>query len=323
MADTVLVTASMLQYPSGPHLDRLQAAGYRTVVTKDPTQIADELAAGAVATVAGNEKYTAAVFAAAPKLRVVARLGVGYDNVDLQAAAAAKVAVAITPGTNNEAVAEHFFALLLALTHNILGHDRCIREGRWEQPMMTNLRTQTLGLIGYGRIGKAVAARAIPFRMRVLVHEPAFTITDPGITQVSLAELLAQSDFVSLHAPATPATHHLVNAATIAQMKRGAVVINTARGSLVDEAALIAGLESGQLGGAALDVFEREPLPESKLRDLPHVVFTPHMGATDRLALQETADMCVDTILQLAAGRWPEERLINRNLLPLPWRWER
>jgi D-3-phosphoglycerate dehydrogenase len=222
---------------------------------------------------------TAEVLDALPSCRLVVRYGVGVDNVDLEAAAARGVWVANVPDYGREEVADHTLALAMALLRGVAVLDRSVRAGGWDLEPARPLRrlgTLTYGVVGCGAIGSAVAARAAALGMRVLGHDPAGCA--PAIRPLPLAELLAAADVVSLHAALTAESHHLIGAAALAAMKPTAYLVNTARGGLVDGAALLAALEAGRLAGAALDVLEREPPDELgwKLARHPRVVVTPH-----------------------------------------------
>jgi len=269
---------------------------------------------GVVATVASIEPYNAETLAAATDLRIVARLGVGYDQVDVAACSAAGVAVAMAFGTNHEAVADHTLALIAALASRITDYDRRVRDGGWGSLYHGRLHGAVVGLLGFGRIGRAVAKRCQGFAMRVLVHDPmveARAIEHLGCEPVGFEALLGAADFVSVHAPLTPATRHLVNATALARMKPSAFIVNTARGPLIEEAALAGALEAGTIAGAGLDVFEVEPLPmESPLRRLDNVVFSPHVAGLSDAAVTAMAEKCVDNILDYLAGRPLEPGLI-------------
>jgi phosphoglycerate dehydrogenase-like enzyme len=270
---------------------------------------------GVEAVVAGSERYTAQVLAQNPQLRVIARVGVGYDAIDLAAATAAGVAVTIAPGTNQGSVAEHAFALILGFTRHLPVRHAALAAGGWNRLMSRPLRGCTLGLAGLGRIGKAVATRALAFEMRVIAYDPvpdtAFCAAN-DITLVSFDQLLAESDFLSLHLPYSPETRHTINKTTLKQMKPGAVLVNTSRGGLVCEADLVPALRDGQLGGAALDVFEVEPLPaESPLRTLPNVVLTPHAAGVDVRSLEDMARSAAQAVASLRGGEWPTEKVVN------------
>jgi phosphoglycerate dehydrogenase-like enzyme len=274
-----------------------------------------EALAGVEATVAGSEPYSPRVFAAHPQLRVVARVGVGYDAVDLAAATTAGAAVCIAPGTNQGSVAEHCFALMLGLTRHVPARHAALAGGGWPRLMSVPLRGRTLGLAGLGRIGKAVATRARAFEMTVIAYDPlpdsAFCERH-GIELVPLDRLLSESDFLSLHLPLTPDTRHVINAGTLARMKPTAVLVNTSRGGLVCEADLIAALREGRLGGAALDVFEDEPTPrDNPLRTLPNVVLTPHAAGVDVRSLEDMARSAAEAVAALRRGGWPAEKVVN------------
>jgi phosphoglycerate dehydrogenase-like enzyme len=299
-------------------LQRLDDEGYE-VVFNDSGRTLDEAGLGAllpgvVATVAGTEPYNERILAAAPDLRIVARLGVGFDQIDVAAATRHGVAVAMAFGTNHEAVADHTFALMAALASSITSYDRLVRDGSWGSLAHGSLHGTTVGIVGLGRIGRAVAKRCQGFAMRVLAHDPLIDATilgHLGCTQVGLDELLAQADFVSLHAPLLPATRHLIDAAALSRMKSSAYLINTARGPLVDEAALVAALEAGEIAGAGLDVFESEPLPAgSRLRALESVVLSPHAAGMSEGAVRAMTDRCIDSILAHLDGRPLEPSLI-------------
>ena len=275
---------------------------------------------GVVATVAGIEPYTERVLAAAPGLKVIARVGVGYDMVDVAAATRHGVAVAMAFGTNHEAVADHTLALMGAAAHRIVEYDRRVRAGGWGTFLHGQLHEATVGVIGFGRIGRAVAKRCLGFSMNVLIADPvadAETVARLGYRLVELDELLRQSDFVSVHAALSAETHHLIDARRLARMKPTAILINTARGGLIDEQALVQALTGGRLGGAALDVFEIEPLPDGPLRHLEQVVLTPHVAGLSAASLRAMAHRASENILTLLRGRDPGPGLVlNPEVLP-------
>ena len=275
---------------------------------------------GVVATVAGIEPYTERVLAAAPGLKVIARVGVGYDMVDVAAATRHGVAVAMAFGTNHEAVADHTLALMGAAAHRIVEYDRRVRAGGWGTFLHGQLHEATVGVIGFGRIGRAVAKRCLGFSMNVLIADPvadAETVARLGYRLVELDELLRQSDFVSVHAALSAETHHLIDARRLARMKPTAILINTARGGLIDEQALVQALTGGRLGGAALDVFEVEPLPDGPLRHLEQVVLTPHVAGLSAASLRAMAHRASENILALLRGRDPGPGLVlNPEVLP-------
>ncbi|MCW8137969.1 MAG: phosphoglycerate dehydrogenase [Planctomycetota bacterium] len=244
-----------------------------------------ELLAGAGAVVAGTEVYDAAVLARAPDLRLIARTGVGLDNVDLEACRARGVAVTWTPEAPSDSAAELAVGLLLALARHIPAADRLLRQGAWDRKVGALLRDRTVGVVGLGRIGARVARLLHPFGCRLLATDidPAVAprAADLGVTLVPLDELLSTSDAVTLHVPLTPATRGLIDARALELLRPGALLVNTARGEVVDEAALLAALEAGRLGGAALDVFADEPY-QGPLTGRDDVVLTCHMGSCTR-----------------------------------------
>ena len=237
--------------------------------------------------VRSQTKITKAVLNAGTRLRVVGRAGVGIDNVDVAEATRRGVIVMNAPGGNTISTAEHAFSLLLCAARKIPRADALLRSGKWDRKNLegVELFNKTLGIIGMGRIGSELSRRAIAFGMRVVAFDPYLSATRARTLQVELIEeiddLLAVADFVTLHTPLTPETHHVINAERFAKMKRGVRVINCARGGLIDELALADALRSGHVAAAALDVFETEPLPaDSPLRDVPNLVLTPHLGAS-------------------------------------------
>jgi glyoxylate reductase len=238
-----------------------------------------------------TDRVDAALLQAAPRLRVVANAVVGYEHVDLAACAARGIVVTNTPDVLTEATADLTWALLLATVRGVPQAERSLRAGDfhgwgfWDY-LGGDLNGATLGILGLGRIGRAVARRARGFGMRVIYHSRARLDGDEeqrlGVRGVELAELLAASDVLTLHAPVTPDTRHLLDAAALGRMRPGSYLVNTARGTLVDEAALVEALRSGHLAGAGLDVYEREPELHPGLLELPNVVLLPHIGSATR-----------------------------------------
>jgi phosphoglycerate dehydrogenase-like enzyme len=299
----------------------LTEAGYEVVYpppadANQPT-LAELRAAlpGVEAIVAGSDAYTAELFDDFPRLRVIARVGVGYDSIDLAAATARGIAVTIAPNTNQGSVAEHTLALMLGLTRHLPARDHAVKSGGWPRLMSQPLRGRTLGLAGLGRIGKAVAVRALAFEMKVLAYDPvpdhAFC-NNHGITLVAFDQLLAESDFLSLHLPLTTETRGVINRDRLAQMKRGSVLINTSRGPLVCEDALVEALRRGHVAGAGLDVFETEPPPANHaLFACDNVVLTPHAAGVDIQSLGDMARSAAEAIVSLRRGEWPAEKMVN------------
>jgi len=253
---------------------------------------------------AGLDEVTEEVFSRAPRLRVVARYGVGVDRVDLEAARRHGVTVTITPGANANAVAELTLTLILALARPIVaGRDR-VRAGEWPAMSGVEIAGRTLGLLGLGRIGSLVAAKAAALGMRVLAHDPF--VPEAAVELVELDTLARESDFLSLHAPLTDVTRGIVDRALLERMKDGAVLVNTARGELLDEEALVWALDHGPLRAAALDVLAEEPpRRQHPLTGRDDVLVTPHMSPHTAEATTAMGRMALDELLAVLAGRAP------------------
>jgi D-3-phosphoglycerate dehydrogenase len=261
--------------------------------------------------VRSRTKVNAALLAKAPHLQFVARAGVGVDNVDLPAATARGVRVANAPTAATVAVAELTVAFLLLLARGLYPRIVDTKAGGWKRGENGGeLRGKTVGFVGYGRIAREVAKRLSPFEVTTLAYDPFVTATTDGTKLVPLDELLTHGDFVSLHAAFTPENHHLLDAARIGRMKRGAFLINVARGPLIDEAALLGALDSGQLAGAALDVLEVEPPAGPKLVGHPKVLATPHLGASTHEGQGLAGRQVVDETLRALRGE-PLQALVN------------
>jgi phosphoglycerate dehydrogenase-like enzyme len=267
----------------------------------------DELAKAEGAIVRADAVVDVALLARAPRLRVLARTGVGVDLVDLEAASARGIAVVITPGAGTRAVAEGVLAQVLALVKRLAPLTGLVRAGGWAergQIPVGDLDGATIGIIGYGRIGRRVGELAAAFGMRVLAHDP---ITPPpaDVDCPELGELAAASDVLTLHAPLTEATHHLVDAAFLARVGPGAILVNCGRGGLLDLDAALAALDAGRLGGVGLDVFDPEPPPHHPLFDHPDVVLTPHLMGLTRRATAATFAAAARGVTDVLAGRRP------------------
>ena len=279
-------------------------------------ELLDQLT-GCVASLAGSEPYTRLVIetAAAAGLKVIARAGVGYDGVDLQAATDCGVAVTNAPGTNHDAVAEHALLLMLALAKNLTMQHNRMKEGKWPRVAQLPLRGRMLGIIGLGRTGKAVALRAKSFLMPVIACDPYVDgawAKEQGIPLVSLDEILTQSDILSLHVPKTPETRDLIRAETIARMKPTAHLVNTSRGEVVHEADLYEALLSKRIAAAGLDVFVDEPPLGSPLLALDNVVLTAHTAGVDVQSRLDMANMAAVGIHKLLVEKvWPAEMVVN------------
>ena len=259
-------------------------------------------------------------FAAGTNLVVVGRAGVGVDNIDLDAATRAGVAVVNAPTANTIAAAEHTVGLIYALARRIPGADASLRKGEWKRAafMGQELRGKTIGIVGLGKIGIAVAERARAMEMDILAMDPFVTAEAAaarGIELVNLDELIARSDVVTLHVPMTAKTRGMIGADELARMKPTAVLVNVARGGLIDESALAEALSAGRIGGAAIDVFENEPPTDSPLLTAPNTVLTPHLGASTEEAQAKVAREVVGQMLDVMAGR-SARYVVNAPLMP-------
>src|SRR5271166_916267 len=258
-----------------------------------------------------TDRIDAPLIAAAPKLRVISNLAVGLDNIDIAAATRAGIAVGHTPGVLTEATADLAFALLMATARRVAEADRYVRAGKWRTwgPMTMlgrDVHSSTLGLIGFGAIGQAMARRATGFGMRVLHLKRRSSRGSARAVGVSLLRLLSESDYVSIHVPLTPKTHRMIGVREFARMKPGAILINTARGAVINQAAMVAALRSGHLAGAGLDVTDPEPIAAGDpLLRLDNVVITPHIGSASIVARASMASMAVDNVLAVFGGRLP------------------
>ena len=282
----VLVTAPGFGRAGDAALRLLEEAGCEVIMRASDITLTERdilpLVGDVDAILAGAEPITARVIAAAPRLKIIARRGVGYDAVDLPAATARGIVVTITSGVLSEAVADHAFALLLAVARRIPQFDGIVKGGGWDRTPGVDVFGKTLGIVGFGAIGRAVARRAAGFGMRVLAYDVVLdeaAAAAAGCAFCELPELLADSDFITVHVPLMPATRGLIGERTLAMMKPSAILINTSRGDVVDEAALIKALRGGRLAGAGLDVFHDEPVRDRSLVELHTVVATPHVAA--------------------------------------------
>lgn len=274
------------------------------------------LCADAAGAIVSTDPFTAEVLRDSPGLQVIARVGVGVDSIDLAAATDLGIAVASTPGANEDTVADHAIALMLALLRRIPENDAGVRKGDWNRTGVHAPRLLTgctVGLVGYGNIGRRVAQRLAGFDVELLVADPAVTdLESPRV--VELDELLSSADIVSLHTPLVPATRHLIDEEALLRMRPHAVLINTSRGEVVDEGALFRALRDRVIAGAALDVFEVEPPHDSPLMDLANVVVSPHVGGISTASLAEMTRRATDAVLAVLAGRVPDG-LVNPAIL--------
>jgi len=271
------------------------------------------------AVLAGMEPLNQTTLSQANRLKIIARNGVGYDSIDVACCTARGIVLTNTPGALSDAVAEETFGLILALTRHIVAGDRTVKAGGYHVPFGEDLAVMTLGVIGGGHIGAEVVRRALAFKMRVLVHDPYVEparIAALGAVAVSLDDLLAGADIVTLHLPLTPQSRNLVDAAFLARMKQGSYLINTARGGIVDEPALITALRSGRLAGAGLDVQVSEPAEgvSRELVELENVVAMPHSGSQTYATRERMSVWAAQSIVERLQGKEPEH-VVNREVL--------
>jgi phosphoglycerate dehydrogenase-like enzyme len=317
-----MITPTQFRDPHGTYVRILRDAGLEVCFPPHEHYFGDapamiEMLTGVDAVLASTEPYTPEIFERT-KLRVVARCGVGFDSVNVPAATARNVLVTITPGAVEASVAEHTLALIFAVFRDVVGRDREVRSGRWTRRGLPRLAGRTLGIIGLGRIGRAVAELAQGIGLKVVAHDPlpnAGYCRRRDISVCSLDELLAISDIVTLHMPNTPATRNLIDQRALTLMKPDAVLINTGRGGLVDEEALYSAMSKGHLRSAALDVFAQEPLPlESPLLQLPNVILTTHTAGLDHQSEIDMPCIAADNVAKLYRGEWPEGCVVNHQL---------
>lgn len=286
---------------------------YRPGIHAEPGDLAGCLAESQGLVVRNQTRVDPQLLAAGPLLQVVGRLGAGLDNVDVAAAGRRGIRVVYAPEANTEATAEFAFALILALTRNICLADRHARQGRWERSSLagTELAGKHLGILGTGRTGLALARRARAFNMQILGYHPRKRMDDPdlaaaGVQLTDLERLLATVDILSIHLPARPDTAQFLNRERISRLKPGAYLVNTSRGSVVDEAGLFHALESGRLAGAALDVRRREPPPmPDPFAGLPNVILTPHLAGISREAQEQISLEVATDVLRVLGGLEP------------------
>ena len=321
----VVISPEAFWKQPGPFVDVLVEAGYEvrfpsfSTFTRGPTE--DETVrelAGAVGVVAGGEYFTASILDRLPSLRVIARCGVGFDRVDVAAATKRGVALTITPTANHQGVAEHAFALILAVAKSIARNDRSLRNGHWSQLLTKPVRGTTLGLVGLGRIGRSTAILGKSLGMKVIAFElypDQEFVKQQGIELHTLDDVLGQSDFVSLHCPLNEQTRGLCNAEFFSKMKTGAALINTSRGGLVVESDLMKALDSGQVGAAGLDVYMTEPTPnDNPLLKYEQVVLSPHVAGTDFKSMVAMLCEAAECIIKLMKGEWPGAAVVNQSL---------
>jgi len=291
-------------------VERLAAAGHDVdfKIGLKPEELAAIIGDYEALVVRSETKVTPAIIEQATRLQVVGRAGVGVDNIDLDAATARGIAVVNAPTGNTIAAAEHAFALMMSLSRNIAQADASMRRGEWTRGkfMGVELRHKTLGIIGLGKVGSEVAKRAVAFQMNVIAFDPYVNVDHArgmGVEIVDMDGLLAASDYISIHTPLTVGTKSLIGEPEFAKLKKGARIINAARGGLVDEALLDAALTSGDVAGAALDVFTSEPAKDIAVLENPKLIMTPHLGASTEEAQVEVAVEVADQVMMVLAGQ--------------------
>jgi D-3-phosphoglycerate dehydrogenase len=300
---------------------RLRDSGARIVAFAGDSYQFPAAAAEADAILNADFRLTAQLICSLRRCRVISRFGTGVDNIDVEAATARGIPVANVPEFCTEEVANRTFTLLLACACQLLVLDRRVRDGKWrsgELPEAVQIEGQVLGLVGFGRIARAVARRARAFGMEVIAHDPYLSpaaLEGQGASAASLQEVLRKSDFLSLHTPLTPETRHLINSETLRLVKPSAILINCARGGLVDEQALVDALRAQRLAGAGLEVLEKEPpLLDNPLLRMDRVVFTPHTAAHTKRALQTVREAAVDAVVRVLRGD-PPLHVVNPSVL--------
>jgi len=323
--DCVLVT--WMDYDvDGPETGaQLRDAGFEVRLApkhgaRSPAELA-ELLTDVVGAIVSTDPFDRSVFEAAPRLRVVARVGVGTDSIDVDAATAAGVVVTTTPGANQETTADHALAMILAAVRRLVEHDAHVRRDEWRRGgEMTpwELYDTTVGIIGFGSIGQAVARRLAGFGTRILLADPALDADIDGAHVVDLDELLAQADIVSLHAPLLESTRGMIGPRELARLRPSAILVNTSRGGLIDEGALVEALAGGRLRAAALDVFADEPRVSPALRELPNVVLTPHIAGLSDRSISRMTQQATRSVIDVLVGTPAPQVVVNPTALEHP-----
>ena len=279
----------------------IRSAGDRPLQSAELASLITE----ADALIAGNDQVDAAVIEAGKKLKIISRYGVGVDNIDLAAATAKEIPVTNTPGTNEHSVADLVFGLMLSVARKIPEVNGLVRAGGWDRRLGTEVWGKTLGIIGFGKIGKGVARRARGFNMKVLVNDvyiDEVLAKEHEVTFVSREVLISQADFLTLHAPSTPETKSMIGGAQFKMMKPGAILVNTARGGLIDENALVEAITKGLIAGAALDVLEQEPPQNRELLELNNVLITSHIGGYTAEAVNAMSMLAAENVVKGLTG---------------------
>ena len=314
-----VVVGSRSRSRSKEAMEILEKNGYILELNPfDRTMTEDELIErikGASALVAGSDKVTKRVLeAGSPTLKIVAKQGVGYNTIDIEAAKELGIAVTITPGANSKSVADLTMGLILNAARNISGMDRAIRNNEWYRYTGCELNNKIIGIVGMGHIGGEVAKRAYAFGMKILAYDiyPRQDFIEKyNVTYVSLEKLFKQSDVITLHAPTIKATENMINRDSLNLMKSTAILVNAARGELINEEDLYEALKNKKIGFAALDVYKNEPLKNSKLTDLENIVFTAHAGAYTKSAIIGAGVIASEEIVRVLSGEEPKFNVIK------------
>ncbi len=309
----ILLTTTSFQDTPGPHHDLLAGTGWEIVRTRGPLNEADTLAlVGDIdAFICGDDQITRAVLEKArPRLKIISKYGIGVDKIDVKSCTEFGIPLLFTPGVNHTTVAEHTFLLLLALEKHLLFHTDSTRNSGWKRKTGHELLDKTIGIVGLGRIGKEVAIRARAFGMNPVGYDVYWDekfATEHGVKRAStLDEIFGLADYLSLHTNLTPETRDLINAKSIARMKKGVIILNCARGEIVHTADIVKALESGQVGGYGTDVLDEEPPRHNHpLLKLPNVVCTPHVGSRTYESVVRQATAAVKNLILAANGEKP------------------
>ena len=285
----------------------------KTTGITEETVLSGLRGAETIAIITGLEPITARVMDAVPNLKVIAKHGIGVDNVDLDAAKARGIGVFNAPGSNSDAVADFAMALLFAIARDVVNADKVVADGGWPKKFSAPVWGKTLGIIGFGNIGRCMALRGRGMNMRVLAYDPYFNdafAQANNVEKSDVATILRESDFVSIHMPLTPETRNTIGLKELSTMKPTAYLINTARGGIINEADLYTALVEKKIAGAAFDAFESEPPTCRDLIALPNMIATPHMGGYTQEAVNNASHMVVDTVLDILAGKTRRNRIV-------------
>jgi len=307
---TVLATARSFGKNDPEAIRRLEAIGCTVLRSPVNRPLTSEelipLVAEVDALIAGNDQVDAAVIEASKKLKVISRYGVGLDNIDIATATRMGIPVTNTPGTNEQSVADLVFGLMLSVARQIPQVSAIVHAGGWDRYLGTEVWGKTLGVIGFGKIGKGVARRALGFNLKVLVNDiyvDENLASEYGVDFVSREQLIKEADFITLHAPSTPETKHMIGEEQFLLMKKSAILINTARGSLVQEEALIKALKNNEIAGAALDVLENEPPNKPEMLTLDNLLITSHIGGYTHEATNAMSILAAENVIKAITGQ--------------------